>query len=65
VNCLSSEFVAAHPDQPWSSIAGLRHRLVYNYEGTNWVLIGEILSNEIRPFIAAVNELIKSEDFEI
>lgn len=38
-------------------IAGLRHRLVHNYEGTNWGMIGEILRTEIRPFIEAVEAI--------
>lgn len=58
VNCLSVEFVAKHPEQPWSSIAGLRHRLVRNYEGTNWNLIGLILEQDIEPFIIAVDETL-------
>lgn len=57
VNCLSSEFVAQHPEQPWSSIAELRHRLVHHYEGTNWGLVGQILETEIKPFIEAVDEI--------
>lgn len=58
VNCLTAEFVETHPDQPWSSIAGLRHRLVHNYEGTNWSMIGAVLDEEIAPFIACVDEIL-------
>lgn len=59
VNCLSSDFVAQHSDQPWSSIAGLRHRLVHNYEGTNWSLIGHILEHDIEPFVNAVDVILE------
>lgn len=58
VNCLTAGFVEAHSDQPWSSIAGLRHRLVHNYEGTNWSMIGAVLDEEIAPFIARVDEIL-------
>ncbi len=61
VNCLSGEFIVRHPEQPWSSIAGLRHRLVHDYDGTNWSLIGSILQCDIRPFIDAIDEIIRVE----
>ena len=61
VNCLSNRFVAQHPEQPWSSISGLRYRLVHDYEGTNWKLIGFVLENDIKPFILAVDEILEKE----
>lgn len=36
---LSKELKAAHPEVPWSQIAGMRHRLVHQYEDTNWSII--------------------------
>lgn len=57
-NCLSPEFLDAHPDQPWSSIAGLRHRLVHHYEGTNWSLIADVISNELDSFVAEVDRIL-------
>ena len=42
-NCLSEGFVSAHPAVPWAQIAGLRHRLVHNYEGTNWSIVSAVL----------------------
>lgn len=64
VNCLSSEFVSEHPDQPWSSIAGLRHRLVHNYEGTNWNMIAEVLASDLPDFIEAIDALLLKPDNE-
>lgn len=32
---LSKELKTAHPEVPWSQIAGMRHRLVHQYEDTN------------------------------
>lgn len=57
VSCLSRELTDAYPDQPWSSIAGLRHRLVHDYEGTNWEPIASILTTEMRPFVERVSEI--------
>ncbi len=58
VNCLSAEFIASHADQPWSSIAGLRHRLVHHYEGTNWALIADVILNELDSFIEEVDRIL-------
>ena len=38
----------AHID--WNGIAGLRHRLVHDYEGINEILIWNIASSEINKF---------------
>lgn len=57
-NCVSDAITGAHPDLPWVSVAGLRHRLVHDYEGTNWSLIGEVLFSELRPFIEGVRDIL-------
>lgn len=56
-NCISRELADAHPEVPWSQIAGLRHRLVHNYEGTNWGMIAAILQDDLEPFIRQVETL--------
>lgn len=40
---LSDAFKSQYPEIPWSKISGLRHRLVHDYENTNWSLICVIL----------------------
>ena len=58
VNCLSDEITSTHSDVPWAQIAGLRHRLVHNYEGTNWSMISEVVLVELRPFIDQVRAIL-------
>lgn len=58
VNCLSSDFVDKYPEIPWSQIAGLRHRLVHDYEGINWTLIAAILFDELEIFIKQIDLLL-------
>lgn len=60
VNCLSTDFVDAHPAAPWAQIAGLRHRLAHNYEGTNWSIISTVLLEEIPSFIEQVRSILDS-----
>lgn len=57
-NCLSQEIVDAYPALPWTGVAGLRHRLVHDYEGTNWDLVGIILFDELEDFVSAVKDIL-------
>ena len=59
-NCLSLEFAESHPGVPWVQIAGLRHRLVHDYEGTNWNMIAAVVFDELAPFIERVDDLLAS-----
>ena len=44
---LSAEYKAEHDEIPWSMISGLRHRLVHDYDGTNWEMISEVVFDDI------------------
>jgi len=54
---LSDEFKAAHPEAPWSKISGLRHRLVHDYENTNWSLICSILFDVLPDFCVVLQDI--------
>ena len=47
---ISDAFKELYPDIPWAKIAGLRHRLVHDYESTNWTLICSILFDVLPEF---------------
>lgn len=62
-NCISAEITERYPDPPWRQIAGLRHRLVHDYEGTSWPVIANVLLvrlpefvNQVRPILAEIGE---------
>lgn len=57
VYCLSKEFKASHPNIEWSGISGLRHRLVHDYEGTNWAIISEIILTDLPEFLEQVENI--------
>jgi putative toxin-antitoxin system, antitoxin component len=44
---LSAEYKVKHGEIPWAMIAGLRHRLVHDYDGTNWNIISEVVFEEL------------------
>ncbi len=55
---LSDEFKAEHSAIEWNMIAGLRHRLVHDYDGTNWNIIADIVYEEIPDLITKLEELL-------
>ena len=60
-NALSEEFLEHHPDVPWIQIAGLRHRLVHDYEGTNWSLISQVVFNDIPMLVQSLLNILKTD----
>lgn len=46
------------PEQPWNMVAGLRHRLVHDYDGINWSIIVEVLFEDMEPFVTAVSAIL-------
>lgn len=44
---VSAEYKSAHDEIPWHMMAGLRHRLVHDYDGTKWDVIADVVLHEI------------------
>lgn len=40
-------FIQKHPEIPWREMYGLRNRIVHDYEGVNFHLVWEIISEDI------------------
>jgi len=55
---LSKELKAAHPEIPWSQVSGMRHRLVHNYEDTNWSIINIVLFEELAAYIQKLENIL-------
>ena len=58
---LSEEFRKDHSDIPWAKISGLRHRLVHDYEDTNWNIICDIIFDVLPEFQKQLDELDSEE----
>ncbi|MBQ3424752.1 MAG: DUF86 domain-containing protein [Clostridia bacterium] len=54
---LSEGFRAEHRAVPWSKIAGLRHRLVHDYDNTNWTLICTVLYDVLPGFLTQLEAI--------
>lgn len=61
-NCVSREFADNHPEVPWAQIAGLRHRLVHDYEGISWSIIASVLFDELEGIVAQIDALLGTEE---
>lgn len=59
---LSKELKDTYPQIPWSKIAGLRHRLVHDYDGTNWDIIVMIIYESLPSYIEKLNEIMINLD---
>ncbi len=56
---LTQEFKNKNPQILWSNISGLRHRLVHDYDGTNWEMVAGIVFEDIPALIKQLKELVK------
>ena len=56
---LSDDFKKAHDNIPWAMISGLRHRLVHDYEGTNWNIIADVVFDDLPDLLDMVETLIQ------
>lgn len=55
---ISQEYKKTHQEIEWDLIAGLRHRLVHDYDGTNWIIIAEAVFEEVPKLIEQISKLI-------
>ncbi len=57
VYSLSDEYKAKYSEVPWSMVSGLRHRLVHDYDGTNWNIIADVVFEELPILLKQLKEL--------
>ena len=55
---LSDEYKAAHDNIQWTMISGLRHRLVHDYDGTNWNIIVDVVFEELPVLLKQLDDLL-------
>ena len=58
---LSTEYKKEHSEIQWSMIAGVRHRLVHDYDGTNWNIIADVVFEELPVLIKQLEEIFNTE----
>jgi uncharacterized protein with HEPN domain len=55
---ISKEYKTKHDDIPWAMISGLRHRLVHDYDGTNWNIIADVVFDELPELVLQIQKLV-------
>lgn len=55
---LLKEYKTEHSNIPWAMISGLRHRLVHDYDGTNWSIIADVVFDELPMLITEMEKLV-------
>lgn len=54
---LTADFKKEHNEIPWTKISGLRHRLVHDYDDTNWDIVNDIIFTIIPEFRKQIGKL--------
>lgn len=54
---LSDEYKEKHSEILWTMISGLRHRLVHDYDGTNWNIIADVVFEELPVLLEQLKKL--------
>jgi len=54
-------FQNAHPEVPWASIIGMRHRLVHGYDNVDWLRVWKTLRNDLPPLLKQLKTLMPDE----
>lgn len=54
---LSDNYKKTHNSISWLMISGLRHRLVHDYDGTNWNIIADVVFEELPVLIEELEKI--------
>lgn len=61
---LPREFCETHPDVPWSSAIGMRHRLVHGYDSVDWHRVWRTLKEDLPPLLIQLRALLPEDENE-
>jgi uncharacterized protein with HEPN domain len=62
VRRLSEGFRDSHPSIPWRQIAGMRDRLIHQYDKINWSLVWTTATVEIAVLLSVLGPLVDGSD---
>ena len=56
---ISPDLKEKYPTLPWSAVAGMRHRLVHDYEGINWSVLTDVIFEDMPEFAEQVALILR------
>lgn len=62
VKRLSSNFRSDHPTIPWREIAGMRDKMVHDYQKVNIDLVWQVIQHDIPQLLAYITPLLPTEE---
>lgn len=62
VKRLSQNFRSEHPEIPWTSIAGMRDKLVHDYDGIDIKRVWLTIETSIPEFLTAIDPLLPQRE---
>ena len=54
------EFVAAHPELPWSPMRGIRNKVVHDYFDVAWDVVWDTVKQDLPPLLEQLQSLLNS-----
>ena len=61
VKRLSEDFRARHPEIPWTGIAGMRDKLIHQYDAVDLDEVWKTVTKDIAPLISFLDGLVPQE----
>ena len=58
-NNVTEEYCAAHPEIPWSDIAGFRHKLVHDYSGIDFGILWDAMTKDVPDLLPMFRKLVE------
>jgi uncharacterized protein with HEPN domain len=59
VKNLSPTIRDAHPEIPWSAIAGMRDKLIHGYFGIKWIVVWSVIKNDLPDLNMKIRKIIE------
>jgi len=60
-NRVPSEEQDRYPHIPWPQLIGLRNRLIHGYDQVDFDILWQILTQDLPPLVAALEEIVLDE----